>query len=156
MLQLTSTLVIGGLGVFSNIIISSFGFSVLQTQLLNIAQGAATIIVMVGGATLAQTTKQTLLVMHVSTVTPGLENRVLIFFLGLDYSTYYWHSSDLFYKTFPFNPGWAFDSILLHAVLSCSGKLDLFSHLTKHSRPNQEINCPHNNFHCMGCWKHDW
>jgi hypothetical protein len=57
MLQLTSTLVIGGLGVFSNIIISSFGFSVLQTQLLNIAQGAATIIVMVGGETLAQTNR---------------------------------------------------------------------------------------------------
>jgi MFS family permease len=65
-LQLSSTLVIGGLGVFSNLIISSFGFSVLQTQLLNIAQGAVTIIVMVGGATLSQTTGQTCLVMHVS------------------------------------------------------------------------------------------
>lgn len=66
MLQITSTLVIGGLGVFSNIIISSFGFTVLQTQLLNIAQGAVTIIVMVGGATLAQKSGQTILVMHVS------------------------------------------------------------------------------------------
>ncbi|KFY91695.1 hypothetical protein V500_04514 [Pseudogymnoascus sp. VKM F-4518 (FW-2643)] len=52
MLQITSTLVIGGLGVFSNIIIKSFGFTLLQTQLLNIAQGAVTILVMVGGATL--------------------------------------------------------------------------------------------------------
>lgn len=67
MLQITSTLVIGGLGVFSNLIIASFGFSVLQTQLLNIAQGAVTITVMVGGATLAQSSKQTILVMHVST-----------------------------------------------------------------------------------------
>ncbi|KZL65064.1 allantoate permease [Colletotrichum tofieldiae] len=38
MLQITSTLIIGGLGVFSNLIISSFGFTYLQTQLLNIAQ----------------------------------------------------------------------------------------------------------------------
>jgi len=66
MLQLTSTLVIGGLGVFSNLIISSFGFTVLQTQLLNIAQGGVTIIVMVGGATLAQTLGQTILVQIVS------------------------------------------------------------------------------------------
>lgn len=68
MLQITSTLVIGGLGVFSNIIITSFGFSTLQTQLLNIAQGALTIIVMIGGATLAQTTGQTILVMHAWTM----------------------------------------------------------------------------------------
>ena len=65
MLQITSTLVIGGLGVFSNIIIKSFGFTLLQTQLLNIAQGAVTILVMVGSATLGQTTGQTIWVMHV-------------------------------------------------------------------------------------------
>lgn len=65
MLQITSTLIIGGLGVFSNLIISSFGFSLLQTQLLNIAQGAVTIIVMIGGATAAQTSGQTVLIMHV-------------------------------------------------------------------------------------------
>jgi hypothetical protein len=68
MLQITSTLVIGGLGVFSNLIIASFGFSVLQTQLLNIAQGAVTIIVMIGSATLAQTTGQTIWVMHAWTL----------------------------------------------------------------------------------------
>jgi len=68
MLQITSTLVIGGLGVFSNLIIASFGFSVLQTQLLNIAQGAVTIIVMIGSATLAQTTGQTIWVMHAWTM----------------------------------------------------------------------------------------
>lgn len=66
LLQITSTLIIGGLGVFSNLIIKSLGFSVLQTQLLNIAQGAVTILVMVGGAMLASKTKQTLLVMFVS------------------------------------------------------------------------------------------
>jgi hypothetical protein len=68
MLQITSTLVIGGLGVFSNLIIASFGFTVLQTQLLNIAQGAVTIIVMIGSATLAQTTGQTVWVMHAWTM----------------------------------------------------------------------------------------
>ncbi|KAL0937714.1 2-ketogluconate transporter [Colletotrichum truncatum] len=64
MLQVTSTLIIGGLGVFSNLIIASFGFTYLQTQLLNIAQGAVTIIVMVGSASLATWTKQTAWVMH--------------------------------------------------------------------------------------------
>jgi hypothetical protein len=68
MLQLTSTLIIGGLGVFSNLIIASFGFTYLQTQLLNIAQGAVTIIVMVGSASLATWTKQTAWVMHAWTV----------------------------------------------------------------------------------------
>lgn len=66
LLQGSSTIVIGGLGVFSNIIISSFGFTVLQTQLLNIAQGAVTIAVMIGSAALSQTTGQTIWIMHVS------------------------------------------------------------------------------------------
>lgn len=65
-LQVTSTLVIGGLGVFSGLIISSFGFNYLETQLLNIAQGAITIIAMVGSAFVVTKTKQTTLVMHVS------------------------------------------------------------------------------------------
>ncbi len=66
LLQITSTLIIGGLGVFSNLIIASFGFDYLQTQLLNIAQGGVTILVMVGSASLATWTKQTAWVMHVS------------------------------------------------------------------------------------------
>lgn len=68
MLQVLSTLIIGGLGVFSNLIISSFGFTYLQTQLLNIAQGAVTVLVMVGGAWLATATKQTSMVMHAWTM----------------------------------------------------------------------------------------
>jgi hypothetical protein len=68
MLQITSTLIIGGVGVFSNLITASFGFSVLQTQLLNITQGAVTIIVMIGSATLAQTSGQTAWVMHAWTM----------------------------------------------------------------------------------------
>ncbi|KAL5341330.1 major facilitator superfamily domain-containing protein [Aspergillus crustosus] len=68
LLQLSSTLIIGGLGVFSNIIIQSFGFSTLQTQLLNIAQGAVTIVVMIGGASLATWSHQTIGVMHLWTL----------------------------------------------------------------------------------------
>jgi hypothetical protein len=64
-LQMSSTLIIGGLAVFSNIIIQSFGITTLQTQLLNIAQGGVTITVMVGGAALARWTKQTSIIMHI-------------------------------------------------------------------------------------------
>jgi hypothetical protein len=65
-LILVANLVIGGLGVFSNLIIREFGFSLLQTQLLNIAQGAWTIIVMVASAWASQRFQQTCLVMIVS------------------------------------------------------------------------------------------
>lgn len=65
-LILVANLIIGGLGVFSNLIISAFGFTTLQTQLLNIAQGAVTIIVMIGSATLSQKLGQTCLTMVVS------------------------------------------------------------------------------------------
>jgi hypothetical protein len=63
---LEANLVIGGLGVFSNLIITSLGFTTLQTQLLNIAQGAVTILVMTGSAALATKLKRTCLVMMVS------------------------------------------------------------------------------------------
>ncbi|KAH8807803.1 major facilitator superfamily domain-containing protein [Xylogone sp. PMI_703] len=78
MLQITSTLIIGGLGVFSNLIIASFGFTVLQTQLLNIAQGGVTILVMVGGAALAQSTKQTAIIMHIWTI-PAIVGTAVIY-----------------------------------------------------------------------------
>ena len=66
LLIIVANLVIGGLGVFSNLIIQQFGFSVLQTQLLNIAQGAVTIIVMLGSASLSQKWGQTCFTMLVS------------------------------------------------------------------------------------------
>jgi hypothetical protein len=68
LLQILSTLIIGGLGVFSNLIIKSFGFTTFETQLLNIPQGAVMVLVMVGGAWLATSTKQTTLVMHAWTM----------------------------------------------------------------------------------------
>lgn len=61
-----ANLVIGGLGVFSNLVIREFGFSLLQTQLLNIAQGAWQIIVMIGSATACQKSGQTCFIMLVS------------------------------------------------------------------------------------------
>lgn len=65
LLIIVANLVIGGLGVFSNLIISEFGFSLLQTQLLNIAQGAITILVMVSSAQVSQKWGQTCFTMLV-------------------------------------------------------------------------------------------
>ncbi|OJJ55365.1 hypothetical protein ASPSYDRAFT_60353 [Aspergillus sydowii CBS 593.65] len=85
-LQLSSTLVIGGLGVFSNIIIKSFGFTTLQTQLLNIAQGGVTIIVMVGSASLATWSHRTVLVMHLWTF-PAIAGTAVIYSISPTTST---------------------------------------------------------------------
>ncbi|KAL2129553.1 hypothetical protein VTI74DRAFT_7618 [Chaetomium olivicolor] len=78
LLQVTSTLIIGGLGVFSNLIIRSFGFALFQTQLLNIAQGAVTIIVMISAAWTAQRWKQTALTMHLWSL-PAIAGTAIIF-----------------------------------------------------------------------------
>ncbi|KAJ5980414.1 hypothetical protein N7481_007712 [Penicillium waksmanii] len=59
MLIAVANLIIGGLGVFSNLIVKEFGFSTLQTTLLNIAQGSWTIIVMIGSAWASQRFQQT-------------------------------------------------------------------------------------------------
>lgn len=61
-----ANLIIGGLGVFSNLIIQEFGFSLLQTELLNIAQGSWTIIIMVGSAWASQKTQNSCWMMIVS------------------------------------------------------------------------------------------
>ena len=66
MLIAVSNLIIGGLGVFSNLIVQQFGFSTLQITLLNIAQGAWTIIVMIGSAWASQRFQQTCYTMIVS------------------------------------------------------------------------------------------
>ncbi|KAI9170604.1 transporter [Paramyrothecium foliicola] len=72
-----ANLVIGGLGVFSNLIIKEFGFTLLQTQLLNIAQGALTIVVMVSSAWASQKSGQTCLIMLLWTV-PAIVGTVVI------------------------------------------------------------------------------
>ncbi|RAL08856.1 putative MFS transporter [Aspergillus homomorphus CBS 101889] len=72
-----ANLVIGGLGVFSNLIIEQFGFTLLQTQLLNIAQGAWTIGIMVGSAWTSQRSKQTCVVMILWTI-PAIVGTIII------------------------------------------------------------------------------
>ncbi|CAI7595718.1 unnamed protein product [Penicillium bialowiezense] len=77
MLILVANLVIGGLGVFSNLIIQKFGFTLLQTQLLNIAQGAWSIIVMIGSAWASQRFQQTCFVMIIYTI-PAIVGTIVI------------------------------------------------------------------------------
>ncbi|KAF7670606.1 mfs general substrate transporter [Alternaria burnsii] len=72
-----ANLIIGGLGVFSNIIIRQFGFSLLQTQLLNIAQGAWLIIVMIGSAQACQKTGQSCYMMILWTI-PAMAGTIVI------------------------------------------------------------------------------
>ena len=66
LLQLTTNMIFSGLGTFGGALIKGFGLSVLDTQLLNITQGVVTMIVMVGGAWLAQKSGQTCVVRQVS------------------------------------------------------------------------------------------
>ncbi|KAK4112330.1 MFS general substrate transporter [Canariomyces notabilis] len=63
LIALTTTLPTSGLGAFQGIIISSFGFTVLQTQLLAMVLGFYIIIVLLGSVWIVKKTKQNLLVM---------------------------------------------------------------------------------------------
>ncbi|KAG9792238.1 MFS general substrate transporter, partial [Aureobasidium melanogenum] len=77
LLIIVANLIIGGLGVFSNLIIKQFGFTTLQTDLLNIAQGAITIMIMIGSALLCQKTQRTCLIMLIFSI-PGLIGTAVI------------------------------------------------------------------------------
>ncbi|KAJ5546733.1 hypothetical protein N7494_004318 [Penicillium frequentans] len=77
MLIAVANLIIGGLGVFSNLIIKQFGFSTLQTTLLNIAQGAWTIIVMIGSAWASQRFQQTCFTMVIWAI-PAIVGTIVI------------------------------------------------------------------------------
>jgi MFS family permease len=63
LIQLCTTLPTSGLGSFQGIIIKSFGFTTLQTQLLAMVLGAYIIIVLLSSAWLVKKTSQNLLVM---------------------------------------------------------------------------------------------
>ncbi|KAJ3578983.1 hypothetical protein NPX13_g1582 [Xylaria arbuscula] len=76
--SLVSNLIIGGLGVFANLIIASFGFTYLQTQLLNIASGAVNIILILSSATFSTWSNQTILTMHLWTI-PAIIGTAVIF-----------------------------------------------------------------------------
>ncbi|PQE06785.1 allantoate permease protein [Rutstroemia sp. NJR-2017a BBW] len=136
MLQVTSTLVIRGLGVSSNLIIASFGFSTLQTHLLNIAQGAVTIIVMVGGATLAQPSKQTILVLHTPEKSYGGLTDTSV---ALDHSCDHRNGSNLLDYADGEDKSRTLDRFLLHSILSLRGKPHILSHLAERGWTNQEI-----------------
>lgn len=62
-LQFSCFIITNGLATFSNIIVNNLGFNVRQTQLLNLAQGAWSIMVFIGSAWLAKKTQQTCLVL---------------------------------------------------------------------------------------------
>lgn len=93
-LILVANLVIGGLGVFSNLIISNFGFTVLQTQLLNIAQGAITICVMISSAWVSQKWQQTCWTMLVREGRALIIPTLLTPFAAVECSSRYWHGRD--------------------------------------------------------------
>jgi len=63
LIQLCTTLPTSGLGSFQGIIIKSFGFSVLETQLLAMVLGFYIIIVLLGSAWIVKKTQQNLLTM---------------------------------------------------------------------------------------------
>ncbi|KAK3305253.1 general substrate transporter [Chaetomium strumarium] len=63
LIQLCTTLPTSGLGSFQGIIIKSFGFTTLQTQLLAMVLGAYIIIVLLSSSWLVKKTQQNLLVM---------------------------------------------------------------------------------------------
>lgn len=62
-IALCTTLPTSGLSNFANIIIKSFGFTVLQTQLLSIVLGAYIILVLMSSVWLIKKTNQNLLIM---------------------------------------------------------------------------------------------
>lgn len=125
MLQVTSTLIIGGLGVFSNLIIQSFGFPALTVQLLNIAQGAVTIMVMVGGAWAATASQQTAMIMHLWTVYVTLLGTWKQFLNSANsccaQACNYWHRSYLFDSSDSVHPRGPPDCLLLHSILPGRG-----------------------------------
>lgn len=62
-IALTTTLPTSGLGAFQGIIIKSFGFSTLQTQLLAMVLGFYIIVILLGSLWIVKKTGQNLLVM---------------------------------------------------------------------------------------------
>lgn len=66
LIQILTTLPTSGLGAFANIIIKSFDFTVLQTQLLAMVLGAYIILVLMGSAWLVKKYNQNLIIMFCS------------------------------------------------------------------------------------------
>lgn len=89
-IQFLTALPTSGLGAFANIIINSFGFSVLQTQLLAMVLGAYLIVLLLTSAYLANRFQQNLLFM-ICFVIPSIVGTVVLMTLtytGLDPQSY--------------------------------------------------------------------
>ncbi|CAG9956436.1 unnamed protein product [Clonostachys rosea f. rosea IK726] len=83
-LQICTTIPSGGLSAFSAILINSFGFSLIQTQLLAMGPGAVQIIVMISSIYLERKFKQVTLIMIGGTL-PAIAGTVV--FLTVPWST---------------------------------------------------------------------
>ncbi|KAL7269146.1 hypothetical protein RUND412_008199 [Rhizina undulata] len=77
LIQIFTTLPTSGLGAFANIIIQSFGFSTLQTQLLAMVLGFFIIITLLSSAWLVKKTQQNLIVMFCY-VLPSIVGTVIL------------------------------------------------------------------------------
>ncbi|KAL2753997.1 hypothetical protein ACRALDRAFT_1081223 [Sodiomyces alcalophilus JCM 7366] len=77
MISICTTLPTSGLGAFANIIINSFGFSVLETQLLAMVLGFYIIIVLISSNWLVKKTSQNLLIMLVYCI-PSFVGTILL------------------------------------------------------------------------------
>jgi MFS family permease len=77
LVSFTTTLPTSGLGAFANIIITSFNFTVLQTQLLAMVLGVVIIVILLSSTWIANKTQQTLIVMGVYVI-PSVAGTVVL------------------------------------------------------------------------------
>ncbi|WVF69404.1 hypothetical protein IAT40_004181 [Kwoniella sp. CBS 6097] len=77
LMQIAGFIIVNGLATFSNIIVKGLGFSVRQTQLLNLAQGGFSMIIFFGTAWVARWTNQTCLVL-IGTMAIALAGTVVL------------------------------------------------------------------------------
>nr|XP_019012533.1 uncharacterized protein I206_02028 [Kwoniella pini CBS 10737]OCF51314.1 hypothetical protein I206_02028 [Kwoniella pini CBS 10737] len=76
-MQIAGFIIVNGLAVFANIIVKGLGFTVRQTQLLNLAQGGFSLIIFFGTAWVARLTNQTCLVL-VGTMSLALAGTIVL------------------------------------------------------------------------------
>lgn len=77
LIQFTTALPSGGLGAYSGILINSFGFSVLHTQLLSMVQGAYQIVVLLGAAWLSNRFPNSNIVIMASFAIPSVVGTIV-------------------------------------------------------------------------------
>ncbi|KAF2766953.1 allantoate permease [Teratosphaeria nubilosa] len=87
LIQFTTTLPTSGLGAFANIIITGFGFTVLQTQLLAMVLGAFIIGILLSSTWLVKKTGQNLLIMGIYVIPSFIGTVVLMTVANTDTAT---------------------------------------------------------------------